>query len=196
MNELVVRWTGAGLIYVATAIRFYYEKRTKVRRVETVKHLPVARNAATLSSWTWFILLMLAPIPGLVPVGGLPVPSELKASLEIAGAIVLAAGVGLFYWCHLSLGEFWFGEPALKERHELIRRGPYRYVRHPMYTAYFTGYLGALLLMQSWPFLIPILFAPGFYLLSATEEDVLGATFPAGYAQYRAEAGRFLPRLF
>jgi protein-S-isoprenylcysteine O-methyltransferase Ste14 len=195
MSELTQRLIGSGLAYLAAGARFHYERRTKVRRVETVRHLRVARGAATVSSWSWFALLIFSPLPGLVPVGGLPFPAPARSGLQVAGALVLAAAVALFVWCHRALGELWFGEPALKERHQLVQAGPYRWVRHPMYTAFFTGYLGALLLMQSWPFLVPILFAPGFLVMARAEEELLGARFP-GYARYRSEAGLFLPRLF
>jgi len=195
MGELSLRLVGAILIYFATAVRFYYEKRTKVRAVESVRHLRIARGAATLSSWTWFALLIFLPIPGFVPVNGLPFARAAVVPLQIVGLVILATSVALFYWCHRALGEFWFGEPGLKAGHELIRVGPYRWIRHPMYTSFFTGYVGALLLLQSWPFLIPILFAPGFYVMSRVEEEILEQRFPDAYARYRAEAGRFLPKL-
>lgn len=194
MNELTRRLVGGGLIYVATAIRFYYQKHTSKRPMETVTHLPIARGAATISSQGWFLLLIFTPF-GFIPVDDLPLPAAWRAPLAAAGAVVLAAAVALFYWCHVALGEFWFGEPGLKKEHELIRRGPYARVRHPMYTSFFAGYVGSLLLLQGWLFVLPFVFAPGFYVMTVVEERILTERFGGAYVAYRRVAGRFLPRL-
>ena len=195
MSELIRRLIGGGLIYVATGIRFYFQAKTAKRPMVMVKHLPIARGAATISSQGWFLLLIFTPF-GFVPVDDLPVPPAWRSPLAIAGAVVLAAAIALFYWCHVALGEFWFGEPGLKQEHELVQRGPYRRIRHPMYTSFFVGYVGSLLLLQSWVFVLPFVFAPGFYVMTVVEERILTEKFGDTYARYRKVAGRFLPRLW
>jgi protein-S-isoprenylcysteine O-methyltransferase Ste14 len=195
MNEMTRRIYAGVFIYLAVVIRFAYQARTGRRKMEMVQHLPVARGAATVSSWSWFALLMAVPVPGLVPLDDLPIATAWRVPLQVAGAAILAMSIGLFYWCHRALGEFWYGEPGLKQGHQLIRRGPYRWVRHPMYTSFFGGYLGALLLLQSWVFFIPIAFAPGFWFMAVVEERILTGQFGADYGSYRRQAGRFLPRL-
>jgi protein-S-isoprenylcysteine O-methyltransferase Ste14 len=193
-SELTRRLIGGGLIYIAWAIRYYFEKRTARRPMEMVKHLPLARGAATISSAGWFLLLIFTPF-GFIPVDDIPVPEAYKVPLAVAGTLILATSVALFYWCHIALGDFWYGEPGLKKDHELIRNGPYRRIRHPMYTSFFVGYVGSLLLLQGWIFLVPILFAPGFYVMTVVEERILTQRFGEAYTEYRRTAGRFLPRL-
>jgi len=51
----------------------------------------------------------------------------------VAGAIT-AAGLSLALWARATLGGNWSGVIVLKEQHELIDRGPYAFVRHPIYT--------------------------------------------------------------
>lgn len=196
MDEMTRRYLAGGLILLATLIRMYHERQNRSRPPAREYSLPLERGAATISSWSWFALLLLVPIPGLIPLDQLPLPEPARSALQIAGLITLIASVALFAACHSALGLFWYGKPALKDSHELIRRGPYRVIRHPMYTSFFLGYAGALLLLQGWVFFIPIIFAPGFVRMAIFEERVLLEHFGGEYERYRREAGRFLPRLF
>ncbi|WP_394829534.1 methyltransferase family protein [Pendulispora albinea] len=197
ITEISRRLIAGFLIYIAAGIRFYYEAKTKVRpvRTETVRHLPVARSAATISSWSWFMMLMITPIPGVIPLDSVEItPPLLARALDVTGATLLALATVMFYACHRALGEFWAGAPGLKRDHGLADTGPYRYIRHPMYTSFFLGYVAAACLLRSWPFLIPIVFAPGFYVMARVEEGILGAHFGEIYATYCRTRGMFLPR--
>jgi protein-S-isoprenylcysteine O-methyltransferase Ste14 len=55
-------------------------------------------------------------------------------ALLVAAAILCICGVGFCFWARAILGRNWSGSVTLKENHELIVRGPYRLVRHPIYT--------------------------------------------------------------
>jgi protein-S-isoprenylcysteine O-methyltransferase Ste14 len=180
---------------VATGIRYYYEAKTKKRPIVMTEHRPVANAAATISSAGWFLLLIFTPF-GFIPVDDLPLPADWRQPLAASGAAILVAFVAFFLWCHVALGEFWAAEPGLKKEHELVQHGPYVRIRHPMYTSFFVGYVGSLLLLQSWIFLVPIVFAPGFYVMTQLEERILTEKFGEKYARYQRTAGRFLPRLF
>jgi protein-S-isoprenylcysteine O-methyltransferase Ste14 len=195
VSEWTRRLVAGALIYTATAIRFYFEKRTAKRPMVKVQSLPIARGAASISSKAWFLLLMFTPLP-LIPLDDIPLPHGWRVPLQIAGGVILAGSVGLFYWCHVALGEFWYGEPGLKREHELIQVGPYRRIRHPMYTSFFLGYVGSLLLLQGWAYVFPFICAPGFYVMTVVEEKILTEQFGDRYVSYRKVAGRFLPRLF
>ena len=94
------------------------------------------------------------------------------------------------------LGRNWSGVITLKEGHELIERGPYRVVRHPIYTGilamfvgtaiaigYFGGCLGLLLVFVS------------FWLKLNREEDLMLKHFPDKYAVYQRRVKRIIPFL-
>ena len=59
-----------------------------------------------------------------------------------AGVAVMVVGLGIACWARVHLGTNWSGVVTLKEGHELIRTGPYRNIRHPIYTGILIGFLG------------------------------------------------------
>ena len=56
--------------------------------------------------------------------------------------MLVALGLGFAVWARVHLGRNWSGSVTLKESHELIRSGPYAYVRHPIYTGLLLAFLG------------------------------------------------------
>jgi protein-S-isoprenylcysteine O-methyltransferase Ste14 len=77
------------------------------------------------------------------------VPGALKTRFLPAGALVsvlglglVAAGLGFSVWARRHLGRNWSWAVVVKEDHSLIRTGPYRYVRHPIYTGLLLAFLG------------------------------------------------------
>ena len=71
--------------------------------------------------------------------GRMPYPLNLRvgphtAIVAWAGMILSVAGLGFAIWARVVIGRNWSGTITLKEDHQLIERGPYRLVRHPIYT--------------------------------------------------------------
>src|SRR5438552_12237316 len=60
----------------------------------------------------------------------------------LVGDALALAGLALMLWARVTLGRNWSGGVVLKEDHELIQRGPYAYVRHPIYSGVFLLMLG------------------------------------------------------
>jgi len=112
-----------------------------------------------------------------------------------AGIALMALGLWLFWWSHRTIGRYWSLRIQLKAKHELIRHGPYRFVRHPLYTSFFLAYLGTVLAMQSPSLLVGFPGFVGSYLIFAqAEERVLARAFGEAYQQYQREAGMFWPK--
>jgi protein-S-isoprenylcysteine O-methyltransferase Ste14 len=113
------------------------------------------------------------------------------------GAVALAAGIVLFAWAHSALGRNWTAVLALAEDHEMVTRGPYRSVRHPMYSAFFIIGLGFSLLSANW--LVALLYLgtllPMYLLRVSAEEQMMIGRFGGAYRQYMAVTGRLIPRL-
>ncbi len=108
---------------------------------------------------------------------------------------LLGASLWLFWYSHYTIGRYWSIWVELKTEHRLVTEGPYRYIRHPLYTALFLGYIGTMLALQSWTL---VAWLPAFvasYLLFAKEEEkVMVCGFGEAYRVYRRQAGMFLPK--
>ncbi len=101
----------------------------------------------------------------------------------------------LLIWVHHTLGRHWSTNLQLKQNHTLIAEGPYRWVRHPMYTALFAAFVGLALISASW--LIVILVVAAILVLYARigkEETMMIEQFGDEYRAYMRRTGRFLPR--
>ena len=107
---------------------------------------------------------------------------------NVAGIMILLS--------HLSLGRLWSGDLETKADHLLVDTGPYRWVRHPLYSSYFLLALGLFALSGNW--------LTGFSLLvyfltvairTPLEEAMLVNRLGERYVAYQRRTGRFLPRL-
>ena len=85
---------------------------------------------------------------------------------------------------------------TIKVEHELIRNGPYAYVRHPIYTGILLALVGTALAIAEWRALIAVaLVWIAFYTKARVEEKMLAQEFGAAFAEHRRRTGFFLPRL-
>jgi protein-S-isoprenylcysteine O-methyltransferase Ste14 len=66
--------------------------------------------------------------------------------LDGAGVLLVLTGVGWAIWARIHLGKYWSGAVLLKEGHRVVRTGPYRLVRHPIYTGMLSCFFGLFLL--------------------------------------------------
>jgi len=114
--------------------------------------------------------------------------------MESFGASVMVLGYAIFIWSVLVRGRYatsW----QMPEDHKLVNGGPYRYVRHPSYLAYFLMFTGFLLMWHNFLALIPLIAVPGYILLTFREEEMLVAKFGERYIQYQKYVGRYLPKI-
>lgn len=139
------------------------------------------------------ILVLYLVWPKALAFASLPLP----AALRFTGAVLFASGAGLVIWVNHSLGRNFSGTLALRADHRLIRNGPYRWVRHPMYTAFVATIVGILLLSANLVVGgIPlVLLAIVLLVRTPREEAMLLDRFGEEYRRYMATTGRFLPRL-
>ena len=121
----------------------------------------------------------------------------LPSGLRWIGALITGIGIVLFGWTHQVLGTNWTAVLALSERQTLITSGPYHYVRHPMYSAFFIIGFGFLFLSANW--LIGLVYMGSLLLMYlmrvSKEEDMMIERFGDRYHQYIKTTGRILPRL-
>jgi protein-S-isoprenylcysteine O-methyltransferase Ste14 len=112
------------------------------------------------------------------------------------GLALTAVGVGLAIWARLTLGANWSGVVTVKKDHELIRKGLYRWIRHPIYTGILTSFIGTAMIMdhiRGWLGFL-IVWAT-FYFKARREESFLRQEFADGFEEHAKHTGMFLPRL-
>jgi len=110
------------------------------------------------------------------------------------GLVMLAAGIAIAVWARRYLGRNWSGTVTVKQDHKLVRSGPYRFVRHPIYTGLLLAILGTAVAIGEWRGLIAFaLIIAGFLLKIRTEERFMSETFADAYARYRAEVPALVP---
>ena len=106
-------------------------------------------------------------------------------------------GLGMLLWVHEALRENFSGTLHIREQHTLITGGPYRWVRHPMYTSFYL--LVAAFFLLSANGLIGLAWFGGLTLVMVTriarEEAVIQEKFGDAYRAYIHQTGRFWPRL-
>ena len=140
-----------------------------------------------------FMLTLVAYMfrPDILSWAALPLP----AWLQWSGLVMAVVSLPLLWWVHWALGSNFSGTLHVREEHTLVTHGPYRWVRHPMYTVFYIYLLGILLLTANW-------FIGGFFLVGLTivvvtrlknEESAMVEKFGNRYREYMKYTGRFLP---
>jgi protein-S-isoprenylcysteine O-methyltransferase Ste14 len=110
------------------------------------------------------------------------------------GLALVVLGLTFSVAARVWLGNNWSGMVTLKRDHELIRSGPYRWVRHPIYTGLLLAILGSAIALGEWRGLIAlVLVAAAVLRRIAIEERFLTQQFGAAYARYRAEVPALVP---
>jgi len=137
-------------------------------------------------------------------------PMEARAGLYVSGARMLwqspgvmgwalfgacIAGLAFTWWARLTLGSLWSGTVQRKEAHAIVESGPYRLVRHPIYTGLLAAFASLTLqLAAPLAFLGLAFFALGFFLKARLEERFLmSALGESAYADYRRRTPMLVP---
>jgi len=116
--------------------------------------------------------------------------------LEGVSLFLVAAGIAFAVWARLYIGGNWSVDVSIKVGHELIRGGPYRWVRHPIYSGILLALVGtALGRRQAIGFIAAACFCLGFWIKSRLEEQFMQKTFGTRYLEYSRSTGALIPRL-
>jgi len=122
--------------------------------------------------------------------GSLAVQSPILGAI---GAVVFASGLALAIWARVYLGRNWGMPMTQKAEPELVTSGPYRFVRHPIYSGLLAGVLGTALTTNLIGLIIVAVLVAYFHYCASVEEKNLTATFPAAYPAYRANTKMLIP---
>lgn len=113
----------------------------------------------------------------------------------VIGLAITAMGIGVAIWARVSLGANWSGTVTLKAEHELVQKGPYRCIRHPIYTGILLAMVGTATIrgeLVGWIGTGIVL--AGFYIKANREERFLLGEFGASFKEHAKRTGMFLPK--
>jgi protein-S-isoprenylcysteine O-methyltransferase Ste14 len=162
---------------------------------------PVRQHETLSSRLTYMVPLFLGGIT--MSLSRAPAPwlnaRFLPRGLVVSGIglAVLVAGLLVTVWARRHLGRNWSGTITVKEEHSLVRGGPYRYVRHPIYSGLILALIGTVIGIGDWRALIgAALIAVSFAIKLSFEERMLAPVFGEQLVRYRAEVPALFPHIF
>jgi len=119
-------------------------------------------------------------------------PGDLRIALAALFAIV---GIALAWGGTRALGKQWRVEAGLSADHDLVRSGPYRLVRHPIYASMFAMWIATCLMIGTWPRLLVslILFLVGTEIRVRVEDALLESRFGEQAREFRREVSAYIP---
>lgn len=114
------------------------------------------------------------------------------------GALLFAGAAYLLWTTHRDLGPSWTPTLGLREGHQLVTRGVFKYIRHPMYLAHMIWAVAQPLMLHNWiaGFSFLVVALPQYLLRVDAEEEMLLDSFGEEYRDYMEQTGRIFPKKF
>lgn len=195
MDNMFFHWVFVFTFLTFTGIRAFYQRQARHTRGQVEYRESRLVLAFRLVFGIPFMLLVLTYMirPNILEWAAVPLPGW----LQWLGVFLGLASLPLIWWVQDSLGSNFSTTLHLRQEHTLVTSGPYRWVRHPMYSVLFLLLVSVFLLTANW-------LVGGVFLLSLTlivlfrlrkEEAVMLEKFGQEYRQYMQRTGRFLPLL-
>jgi protein-S-isoprenylcysteine O-methyltransferase Ste14 len=181
-------WLVLTLVWVVSALRNMRTKRTIKSQSSTWQFL----YTAILVVGVYLIFAKQTGIPWLDrQLFSVTVP------IVLVGLLAVLMGVVFSVWARLMLGDNWSNRVTVKENHTLVRRGPYRIVRHPIYSGILLGMLGSALQRGGIRCFVGVLICGfSFWLKTRAEERFMVQSFGEEYLQYRHKVKALAPFIF
>ena len=112
------------------------------------------------------------------------------------GVLICAVGIAFAIWARIHIGKNWGMPMSQKIEPELITTGPYRFVRHPIYTGLIIAMIGSSF-AESLTWIIWLVFLGGYFIYSAkSEEKSMMLQFPDKYPEYMRRTKMLIPFIF
>jgi protein-S-isoprenylcysteine O-methyltransferase Ste14 len=159
-------------------------------KVEKISQWYFGRSVLFIIAAVIAIFVIRRLDPGIIVLRVIPD----SAITGLAGVLLATAGLAFAAWARIHLGKYWSSMVIVKEGHHLIRTGPYRIVRNPMYTGILAALFGAAiaigLLMA---FVVLGIIVAGIWLKIRAEEEILQEKFGEEYLRFRREVKALIP---
>jgi protein-S-isoprenylcysteine O-methyltransferase Ste14 len=116
--------------------------------------------------------------------------------LEGAGLAIFVTGLAVAVWARVYLGRNWGTPMSQKVDPELVTTGPYRKIRHPIYSGIILAMVGTAVAV-SWYWLVAVALVGGYFVYSAVmEERYMTQLFPDAYPHYKRSTKMLVPFVF
>lgn len=196
MNETIFRILAALILFTSVGISKYF--RTKADK-ESGETIPRKVDGGTMMTAIKIggLILWLSPLIYLLnPAWMIWSKIGLSESIRWAGFALGVLCVAGIYWLFSSIGNGISPTSATRKEHQLVTNGPYRWVRHPLYTVGTSLFIAFGMMADNW--FIALLGVLTFILMAIRtpkEESNLIEKFGDKYREYMKHTGRFLPRV-
>ena len=194
MTLLAAKWIWAIGCVAWFIIRYPHQRRSRKTRIASRTQTGLER----------FLLMVsfcgLGVVPFIYVVTGEPkfTSYPFNPTLAWLGAVVFAASLALFYIVHRDLGRSWSVTLELRDNHALITHGVYKWVRHPMYSAFWLWAIAQALLLPNWiaGFAGIVGFGTLYFCRVGNEEKMMLEGFGDSYREYMARTKRIIPGIY
>lgn len=166
-----------------------YALRARARRARP----PAVAEASGLARTSPYFIWVPYAVMWLRPGPAIDVPEPLRW----VGLATIVAGPLFMVWSAATLGRHFDVEVQVHGAHEVVRRGPYRFVRHPIYSGMALHFIGASLATGGAVLALGTLLVtfPALYQRASAEERLLRAQLGDAYARYADEVPMLVPLL-
>jgi protein-S-isoprenylcysteine O-methyltransferase Ste14 len=175
-TAVLITWAGFWAYWLIAAFRAKHDARP--RRFRPIAVLIVAAGA---------VLIRLSVPHSLAVRSGV---------VQVLGLLCLAAGLAIAVWARHHLGRNWGMPMTVTSEPELVTSGPYRAVRHPIYSGLLLAAVGTAMCTTVSALSVAVVVAAYFIYSARVEEGLLAEALPSEYASYRARTKMLIPFVF
>ncbi len=163
------------------------QRRAVARRGPTVRTAGGLAALVPYFFWVPYVVIWLRPGPDVA----------IDEALRWLGVVLSLVGIAFSLWAMVTLGRHYDLVLEVHQDHELVRRGPYALVRHPVYTGLALHFAGACLATGNLLLIAGTLLVsyPSFYARARAEERLLRDQFGGEYETYAREVPMLVPLL-
>ncbi len=169
------------------------EKRREKKQISTRWESPLMKAVRVLMSLFYILAFVFVLYPEPFDIFKIEIPDYLR----VVGILGTILGTVVIIWATRTLGDNFSPVLEIREGHQLVTKGPYRWVRHPMYVGNVIWILSFILLSAWWIFALYLIIFVVFIMIIRTskEEQMLLETFGKVYEDYMKTTGCFFPKL-
>lgn len=196
-TDAIFRILAGTAVLIVVAIASTYRRRATSGESFSIKEegLAIAIPLRLGGLLGWLYAPALALFPNALAWTTVDIlPTWLRA---VAAGVAFLVVPPFVIWAQRSLGRSVSPTVIVRKEHGLVTEGPYRYIRHPLYTAGAAFFLSIAVMTESWFLLVALVLLFGvLFIRTPKEEAKLVEAYGSEYRHYMQRTGRFFPRLF